>query len=91
MAVERQEPPSSFMYEPSLPPTIPPGVTVRYWRGRQARRGVGLAAVGAISASPWIASVAIALCPSPVVVGLAYHRSGARAVLARVTSRWSSS
>ena len=37
MAVEGRELPCSFMYEPSMPPTIPPGLTVRDWRGRQAR------------------------------------------------------
>ena len=28
MAAERREPPASFMYEPSFPPTIPPGLTI---------------------------------------------------------------
>jgi hypothetical protein len=37
MAGERRERPGSFMYEPSSPPTIRPGLTVRDWRGRQAR------------------------------------------------------
>lgn len=38
MAAARRQFPSSFMYEPSAPPTIPPGLTIDDWRRRQARR-----------------------------------------------------
>jgi hypothetical protein len=38
MAALRRELPASFMYEPSAPPTIPPGLTIADWRREQARR-----------------------------------------------------
>jgi hypothetical protein len=38
MAAERRETPASFMYEPSFPPTIPPGLTIDDWRRRPPRR-----------------------------------------------------
>jgi hypothetical protein len=37
MAADRREPPASFMYEPSSPPSIPPHLTIAEWR-RQVRR-----------------------------------------------------
>lgn len=37
MAAQRPRRPASFMYEPSCPPTIPPGLTIDDWRRRQAR------------------------------------------------------
>jgi hypothetical protein len=38
MAAASRELPASFMYEPSAPPTIPPGVTIADWRRRRPRR-----------------------------------------------------
>jgi hypothetical protein len=38
MAAARRELPASFIYEPSAPPTIPPGLTIDDWRRRRARR-----------------------------------------------------
>lgn len=34
-AAERREPPASFVYEPSSPPSIPPGLTITEWRAQR--------------------------------------------------------
>jgi hypothetical protein len=34
----RREPPGAFAYEPTHPPTIPPGLTVSDWRARRCKR-----------------------------------------------------
>jgi hypothetical protein len=39
MAGEQRAPSDSFVYEPSCPPSIPPGLTIADWQA--ARRGVG--------------------------------------------------
>jgi hypothetical protein len=42
MAARRRELPASFMYEPSCPPSIPPGQTINaYRRGRPRQRRGG--------------------------------------------------
>ena len=33
--LKRREPPASFVYEPSSPPSIPPGLTIAEWRARR--------------------------------------------------------
>jgi integrase-like protein len=38
MAAARPDLPASFLYEPSAPPTIQPGLTIDDWRRQQARR-----------------------------------------------------
>jgi hypothetical protein len=35
---QRREPPAAFAYEPTHPPTIPPGLTVSDWRARRRKR-----------------------------------------------------
>lgn len=37
--IERRLSELAFMYEPSLPPTIPAGTTAADWRRAQTRRG----------------------------------------------------
>jgi hypothetical protein len=34
----RREQPASFAYEPTYPPTIPPGLTLSEWRARRRIR-----------------------------------------------------
>jgi hypothetical protein len=34
----RSEPPGAFAYEPTYPPTVPPGLTVSDWRAPRRKR-----------------------------------------------------